>query len=203
MNLEGGPCHVKRPFMSKGLAPRSDTLPPPISVSSVSSVVKIRFSPLIVAVAFLAMMGAGCGRPVAVKQPMAMSHKRHMEANMKCVTCHPGAEDQVLAQFPTVVECMDCHGKARGDHPDEPRVRQYAERQEEIPWVRVDRLPGHVYFSHGTHVTAAKMKCEECHASILLETKPLALPDIALSMEDCMRCHRERRASNQCKSCHR
>jgi hypothetical protein len=167
-------------------------------------VVKIRLPLAVVAAAAVFLVGAGCQRqPKPVKQPMALSHKRHMEANMKCVTCHPGAEDQVLAQFPTVVECMDCHGKARGDHPDEPRVRQYAERQEEIPWVRVDRLPGHVYFSHGTHVTAAKMKCEECHAGILVATKPLVLPDIALSMEDCMRCHRERRASNQCKSCHK
>jgi hypothetical protein len=23
------------------------------------------------------------------------------------------------------------------------------------------------------------------------------------TMEDCMRCHRERKASNQCKSCHK
>ena len=155
------------------------------------------------ALALSLALAFGCRRPVPVTQPMALSHKRHMEANMKCVTCHPGAEDQVLAQFPTVVDCMDCHGKPRGDHPDEPRVRQYAERKEEIPWIRVDRLPGHVYFSHGTHVTAAKMKCEECHEGILLATRPLRLPDIHLAMEDCMRCHRERKASNQCKSCHK
>lgn len=155
------------------------------------------------ALALSLALAFGCRRPVPVTQPMALSHKRHMEANMKCVTCHPGAEDQVLAQFPTVVDCMDCHGKPRGDHPDEPRVRQYAERKEEIPWIRVDRLPGHVYFSHGTHVTAAKMKCEDCHEGILLAIRPLTLPDVHLAMEDCMRCHRERQASNQCKSCHK
>jgi hypothetical protein len=150
------------------------------------------------------MLLAGCQRtPQPVRQPMAMSHKRHMEASMKCVTCHPGAEEQALAQFPTVVDCMDCHHKARGDHPDEPRVRQYAERKEEIPWVRVDRLPGHVYFSHGVHVTGAEMKCEECHEGILLATKPLVLPDVHLAMADCMRCHRERKASNQCQVCHK
>jgi c(7)-type cytochrome triheme protein len=148
--------------------------------------------------------GGGCRRaPEPVTQPMAMSHKRHMEANMKCITCHPGAEDQVLAQFPTVVECMDCHHKAKGTEPDEPLVRQYAERQQEIPWIRVDRLPGHVYFSHGDHVTSAKMKCEECHLGILAAQKPLVLPDIFMRMEDCMRCHREKQASNQCKVCHK
>ena len=161
-------------------------------------------APFAVAVVVVLAMVGGCRRePVPVQQPMALSHKRHMEANMKCVTCHPGAEDQVLAQFPTVVDCMDCHFKARGDHPDEPKVRQYAERKQEIPWLRVDRLPGHVYFSHGVHMTAAKMRCEECHQGILEATKPLALPDVHLTMEDCMRCHSERKASNQCKACHK
>jgi len=184
---------------------RSKPLPPPFSVSSVSSVVNPLPSSLaVLAVAFLAVAGAGCQRgPAPVKQPMAMSHKRHMEADMKCITCHPGAEDQVLAQFPTVVDCMDCHHKAKGDHPDEPLVRQYAERKQEIPWVRVDRLAGHVYFSHGPHVTLAKMKCEECHLGILAAERPLVLPDIFMSMADCMRCHHEKQASNQCTACHK
>ena len=151
----------------------------------------------------LSLLFPGCRKPVPVKQPMALSHQRHMEADMKCVTCHPGAEEQRLAQFPTVADCMDCHGKARGNHPDEPQVRAYAERGQEIPWVRVDRLPGHVYFSHATHVTLAKMKCEDCHQGILTATLALTLPDVHQTMEDCMSCHRERKASNQCKTCHK
>jgi hypothetical protein len=164
-----------------------------------------RFVPSVVGLlTVLAVLGVGCRRPPKpVKQPMAMSHKRHMEANMKCISCHPGAEDEVLAGFPATVDCMDCHYKARGNAPQEPLVRWYAERKQEIPWIRVDRLPGHVYFPHGLHVTKAKMKCEECHEGILLATKPLALPDIHSTMEDCMRCHREHNASNQCKSCHK
>lgn len=152
----------------------------------------------------LALLFASCRRaPAPVKQPMALSHKRHMEANMKCITCHPGAEDQVLAQFPTVADCMDCHHKPRGGEPDEPLVRTFADRKQEIPWIRVDRLPGHVFFSHAAHVTLANMKCEDCHQNILLATQPLVLPDIHFRMEDCMRCHTERKASNQCKSCHK
>lgn len=145
----------------------------------------------------------GCQPPKPVQQPMALSHKRHMEADMKCLTCHPGGEDQTLAQFPTVTDCMDCHHKARGNHPDEPLVRQYAERKQEIPWVRVNRLAGHVYFPHGVHVTGAEMKCESCHQGILSATKPLVLPDVHLTMADCMRCHAERKASNQCQVCHK
>ncbi len=64
----------------------------------------------------------GCRRdPVPVVQPMALSHQRHMQADMKCITCHPGAEEQAQAQFPTVADCMDCHHKARGTEPDEPK----------------------------------------------------------------------------------
>jgi hypothetical protein len=122
----------------------------PVSVTSVSSVVNIRLFFVVVyrGGRFVPLRRSGVPAPVPVKQPMAISHKRHMEADMKCLTCHPGAEDQALAQFPTVADCMDCHGKARGNHPDEPKVRAFAERGQEIPWVRVDRLPGHVYFSH-------------------------------------------------------
>jgi menaquinone reductase, multiheme cytochrome c subunit len=152
----------------------------------------------------LAGATVGCRRqPVPVTQPMALSHKRHMEADMKCITCHPGAEDQALAQFPTLADCMDCHHKPRGEHPDEPRVRWYAEQKQEIPWIRVDRLPGHVYFSHAAHVASAKMKCEECHQGILESRQPLVQPDVHPTMEECMRCHRERGASNQCKTCHK
>ncbi len=156
--------------------------------------------------AFLIFVGAqaGCRRqPVPVGQPMALSHQRHMQADMKCVTCHPGSEEQAQAQFPTVADCMDCHHKARGTEPDEPKVRWYAEHKLEIPWVRVDRLPGHVYFSHAAHVTLAKMSCESCHQGIGQRTQPLSLPDVHPTMEECMRCHRERGASNECRTCHK
>jgi hypothetical protein len=158
---------------------------------------------VVLVVTLSTVLAAGCYKPKPVRQPMAMSHKRHMEADMKCVTCHPGAEDQRLAQFPTVIDCMDCHFKARGDHPDEPKVREYAARKQEIPWIRVDKLPEHVYFPHGPHVAGAGMKCEECHEGILAATVPLSLPDIRPSMADCMSCHRKRKASNQCKVCHK
>jgi hypothetical protein len=165
--------------------------------------VRLLVDTLLLALAVLLVGGACRRQPVPVKQPMALSHKRHMEADMKCITCHPGAEDSPQAQFPTVADCMDCHHKVRGEHPDEPRVRWFAEHKQEIPWIRVDRLPGHVYFSHAAHVTLAKMKCEDCHHGVGESTAPLSLPDVQPSMADCMRCHRERGASNECKTCHK
>jgi c(7)-type cytochrome triheme protein len=150
-----------------------------------------------------ALPASGCAEDVPVHQPMAMSHKRHMEANMKCISCHPGAETEAWAQFPTVSDCMDCHGKVLGSHPDEPKVRLYAERREEIPWVRVDRLSGHVYFSHAVHVSLADMKCEACHVDLRGVGEPLTLPDLHLTMASCMSCHRQRKANNQCTACHK
>jgi hypothetical protein len=60
-----------------------------------------------------------------------------------------------------------------------------------------------VHFSHAAHVTLAKMKCEDCHQGILAATLPLTMPDVHQTMDDCMRCHREHNASNQCKTCHK
>lgn len=151
----------------------------------------------------LALIIGACRKPVPVVQPMAFNHALHMEADLKCLSCHPGGEDEMQAGFPALVDCLDCHGKPEGSHPDEPKIREFHLKKQEIPWIRVNRLPGHVYFSHAAHVTLAKMECRDCHQGILSAKVPLVFPDANLTMADCMACHREKKASNDCNVCHK
>jgi c(7)-type cytochrome triheme protein len=161
------------------------------------------FIPLVaaVAVAFAVLLRmASAGGP---SQPLPMSHQRHLAKEMKCRACHQGVEGQAQASFPTLADCMDCHKKKQGDSPNEPSVRDFAAKHDEVAWVRLNQMDGHVYFSHAAHVTLATMKCEECHRDMSTVDRPLEEADIHLDMESCVACHRQKRATLDCLACHK
>jgi hypothetical protein len=139
----------------------------------------------------------------ALRQPLAFSHAKHAD-DLACTDCHAGATKSPYAGIANVKACLLCHAEAQGDSPEEPKVRAFAEERGGIPWVRVNRLPGHVYFSHEAHVTYAQMSCEACHGDMASRTEPIAESQIdELTMRRCMACHAERGASNDCLTCHK
>ena len=142
--------------------------------------------------------------PIAVEQPMAFNHKRHVEEDTACLDCHKEAEEGIYATTPEIKVCMLCHEEPQGEHADEPKVREYAERKEEIPWKQVNRVDGHVYFSHAVHVKLGEIDCNECHGDMENLTEVLTTSQIThMSMAACMRCHEEKQASNDCLACHK
>ena len=141
--------------------------------------------------------------PEPVEQPIAFDHARHAE-ELSCLDCHARADEGPYATLPLVSACLLCHAEAQGDHPDEPKIRELAETRGEIPWVRVNRLPGHVYFSHEAHVRWARMECAACHGDMTQATEPVTESQIDdLTMGRCMACHAERGAANDCLACHK
>jgi hypothetical protein len=143
-------------------------------------------------------------RERVVAQPIAFDHARHKDESLACADCHARAETTPYASFPAIKQCMLCHKEPQGTHPDEPRIREYAEKGEEIPWVQVNRLPGHVYFSHAMHVKVGAMDCAECHGDMGSRKEPVGASQIEhLTMSRCMQCHDERHASNDCLACHK
>ncbi|MEO6711289.1 MAG: cytochrome c3 family protein [Planctomycetota bacterium] len=142
--------------------------------------------------------------PPAIVQPIAFDHARHVQEELGCLDCHKTAETSPHASAPLIATCMLCHNEAKGEHPDEPKIRGFAERGEQIPWVQVNRLAGHVYFSHAMHVKLGKMECSECHGDMAAATLPVTRSQVDhLTMSQCMDCHREREASNDCLTCHK
>jgi hypothetical protein len=145
-----------------------------------------------------------------VKQPIFFSHKIHIEVEeLECQDCHKLAEKSRWAGIPKISECADCHSEPPDEfkYPqfknEEAKVREYVKNNEEIPWVQVNKLPGHVYFSHKAHVVWAEMSCEDCHKGAKEKFEPYQKSDIAyLTMGKCMSCHEKKGASLDCITCH-
>lgn len=139
-----------------------------------------------------------------VQQPFDFNHKLHMGEDLTCTGCHLRAEEGEYATMPPLRACLLCHEEAQGEDPDEPKVREFAELGDYAPWVQVNRLPGHVYFSHEAHVSWGAMECAECHGEIAEATQVLTRSQVEdLTMDACMDCHAERGASLDCNACHK
>ena len=137
-------------------------------------------------------------------QPIRFDHARHMKEDMKCTDCHQEAARSPYATFPSIKACLMCHKEAKGTDPEEPKVREFAKAGHEIPWIQVNRLPGHVYFSHGMHVAMGKMDCAECHGDMKQVNQPVETPQIShLTMAKCQACHETRHVANECLTCHK
>ena len=144
-----------------------------------------------------------CNQTPSVSQPIDYSHKAHIEKGLTCEVCHQSVETAAAATLPTNETCLMCHQGAITDSPEEEKVRQYAEKGEQIPWQRVYMVPDHVFFSHRRHVKAGQIACEECHGSIAKLTSALTYPLVNQSMDWCLGCHRTRGATTDCIHCHR
>src|ERR1041385_2437061 len=99
-------------------------------------------------------------------QPINFSHKIHAGTNqMDCKYCHYGAANSVWANIPAVSTCMGCHKFVATDKPEIVKLTGYADRGEQVPWVKVHYLPNHVKFNHKRHVRAG-FACQECHGPV-------------------------------------
>lgn len=139
-----------------------------------------------------------------VAQPIAFDHARHIQEEMTCAQCHNGVDNSSYATLPTIQTCLLCHKEAKGTHPDEPKIRAYVEAGQEIPWIQVNRVAGHVYFSHGMHVKLGKLECSQCHGDMSAATRPVGESQIDhLTMSGCMNCHEEKGVNQECLTCHK
>ena len=139
----------------------------------------------------------------AVKQPLAFNHKKHLEKEVVCSGCHDTVEKLAAAGKPKLETCMLCHETPLGQTAAEEQVRQYAARGEEIRWSRLYKLPDHVFFPHQSHVVAGKIECKTCHGAIGESVSPPKRPEINLTMNDCLACHRSRGVTIDCIACHK
>lgn len=161
---------------------------------------------VVAAIVLVAGIALYASRAGDAKQPMRFSHKAHLK-DAKCKACHTHYEKQAVAGMPRLEHCMDCHDGTQSQQPEdikeEAKLAHYAERQEEIRWVRLYRIPDHSLFSHRLHVVKGRLECKTCHGSI--ETSDMAPRRVAqrISMDWCMSCHKEQHVTNDCNTCHR
>ncbi len=133
----------------------------------------------------------------AVPQPIPFSHRQHVQAGMKCDSCHQPAGGKM--QIPAVADCMACHQTIKTDRP---AIRKLAEIQADgalLSWARVYKLPDFVFFSHRKHLDA-EVPCALCHGPVQARDSLGQEKDI--SMVACVDCHKLRKAPLNCDLCH-
>ena len=154
----------------------------------------------------LALGGVAPAR--AASQPIPFNHRIHTSNGLTCETCHQSVFEKPAAGMPRVALCMGCHV---GDITQNPAatpyieiIRRHADEGTEMGWVRVYRLPHHVYYSHRRHTAIAGLACATCHGDIGERDQPPERPIArTLEMDNCMECHQKLGAENQCAWCHR
>lgn len=102
------------------------------------------------------------------KQPFNFNHKLHLEqVDEDCESCHYFRDDGSFSGIPSLDSCLDCHDEMLGESEDEAIfIKEYVEKDREVPWLVYSRQPACVYFSHAAHVVLGKMDCEACHGHI-------------------------------------
>ena len=140
--------------------------------------------------------------PTAPEQPLYFDHRVHAEqARLDCEFCHRTAAQGVTAGYPDVQQCMACHVVVAGGERagDVEALRRAWVEQRASDWARIHRLPDHSRFPHDAHVQAG-VPCAACHGAV--EQMGQVLQVRSLKMGDCIDCHRETAATNQCAACH-
>jgi len=141
-------------------------------------------------------------RPAA-EQPIPFPHKTHIEkAMLKCTeTCHETVTKGPQAGIPSVKTCMICHDSIATDRPNIIKVTDYYKRGVDIPWQRVYGFAPevHVRFNHSPHIRA-NVDCATCHGNVAGGT--VATRNVEHTMGFCVDCHKAKKASNDCLTCH-
>ena len=134
-------------------------------------------------------------------QPIAYTHKVHLANGMQCTDCHVGVDRGPDARIPSVNFCMTCHQVIATDKPEIKKLAAYRARGEDIPWQRVyGFLPSaHVKFNHAPHIRAG-VECAQCHGDMTKQTVAVRMVDHTMGF--CVQCHREKKASVDCVTCH-
>ncbi len=169
----------------------------------------------VVVAALAAAAGSGAAAPPpGPAQPIRFSHKIHAtDAAIGCTSCHVYAERGPVAGIPSMARCQGCHKFVKEDPANaglDVELKALVKLlREKIPieWIRVHRLPDHVYFTHQRHVRAG-VRCQECHGEV--ERMDVVRQVSSLTMGWCLECHHRKQREKpgrerltECVTCHK
>ena len=135
-------------------------------------------------------------------QPIEFPHNIHVQKELTCTDyCHESATTSPVAGLPSLKTCMICHASIATDKPRIQQLAQLEAKGQDVAWQRVYGYTNeaHVRFHHAPHLRA-KIEFSTCHGAIAEQT--VAQRNVDLSMGFCVNCHTERKASNDCLTCH-
>ena len=138
----------------------------------------------------------------APQQPLEFPHNIHVGKKIGCTEyCHEAVTTGPVAGLPSVRTCMVCHNTIATDRPRIRQLTAMRARGEDFVWQRVYGYTpqAHVKFNHAPHIRA-EVQCTTCHGNIGEGT--VAQRNVDLNMGFCVNCHKERKASLDCLTCH-
>ena len=137
-----------------------------------------------------------------------------------CVYCHTMPYKGRHSTVPSTAVCMNCHTSVGLNKEWVLKMKDYWDRGEPVPWVKVHDMPDFVYYDHAAHVNAKDDQghpklpvkdaqgntinvCEHCHGKV--EQEEIVRVQVNFNMQWCLDCHRkpETKASTDCVTCHR
>lgn len=128
------------------------------------------------------------GQFAPVRQPIPFDHRLHVKGfGIDCRYCHSSVERSPLAGIPPSTTCVACHNQAWANSNELAPVRHSVLTGLPVQWVRVNKLPGFVYFNHAIHVNKG-VGCETCHGRV--DEMPRVYQTAPLTMNWCVSCHR-------------
>jgi len=133
-------------------------------------------------------------------QPLPFSHKTHAPIGLVCETCHTNPDPGSLMTFPATETCMMCHLAIATDKETIQSLQEFAESEQEIPWVRVYAVTPGVTWNHRAHLDSGT-QCGTCHGDIS-QVDAVSETKAVLAMATCISCHKARGAKNECVTCH-
>jgi hypothetical protein len=171
------------------------------------------------------------------RQPIAFSHARMAGEpvwitndrgervnnggfGIPCLYCHTMPYKGRHATLPSTAVCMNCHTNVGLDKEWVLKMKEYWDRSEPIPWVKVHDLPDFVYFDHSAHLSAKAAAgglklaafdeqgksiapCATCHGRV--DRMDVVSVTTSFNMQWCLDCHRQPsiNAPTDCITCHR
>jgi hypothetical protein len=126
-----------------------------------------------------------------------------------CRYCHTMPYKGRHSTLPSTDICMNCHEVVGQNKEWVLVLKEYWERGEPIPWVKVHDLPDFAYYDHSAHLNVvnekgeAKLDCIDCHMDV--ENHDVVAVQTEFNMGWCIDCHRkpDMAASTDCVICHR
>lgn len=129
------------------------------------------------------------------EQPIAFSHALHAGLyELDCQYCHSNAERSRHAGVPPASVCLNCHAQVKTGAAEIQKLQAFVAADQSPPWVKVHRLPDHVFFSHASHVTAG-LSCQGCHGDVQQMVRVEQVE--TMQMGWCLGCHRDTRAAKR------
>ena len=163
-----------------------------------------RRAPLVAGLTAVALLIVGCSLGVHLgltgeDQGLAFSHRVHYEEEgLDCIECHTTYDSEDDPGMPSLAQCMLCHQDMDEEKPPEMRVASLFDgkvyRRQSI-----SALSDEIVFSHPDHALDEEL-CGSCHEGIYENDR---LDErMAVSMDDCSRCHASLGVPNECSTCH-